>query len=278
MILTSVLDTLASRPAVRQSRVLPAPADRTVPQIWPPGQDGPDSARSSSRAMTADPARRARCGGLPGSVAHHLDWCSMSGPASRGRKPHTRTGPGVVESRVREARGHGHRLRRHARPVRPVGHDGAVRITDIDPGGDEALARTLLPIQHAAYAVEASIIGDDRIPPLHETLDELRAAPLRWLGALDDGRLVGAMAWSENPTELDIDRLVVDPTAHRRGTGTALVRTLLASAGDRRVVVATGAANLPARRLYERLDFRLIGEREVIPGLRIAEYVREPAT
>ncbi|QOC92065.1 GNAT family N-acetyltransferase [Micromonospora craniellae] len=153
-----------------------------------------------------------------------------------------------------------------------------MRITDIDPGGDEALARTLLPIQHAAYAVEASIIGDDRIPPLHETLDELRAAPLRWLGALDDGRLVGAMAWSENPTELDIDRLVVDPTAHRRGTGTALVRTLLASAGDRRVVVATGAANLPARRLYERLDFRLIGEREVIPGLRIAEYVREPAT
>ncbi|MGW0503432.1 GNAT family N-acetyltransferase [Micromonospora sp. NPDC003241] len=153
-----------------------------------------------------------------------------------------------------------------------------MRITEIDPGADETLAGTLLSIQHAAYAVEASLIGDDRIPPLHETLDALRAAPLRWLGAQHDERLVGAVAWSENPTELDIDRLVVDPTAHRRGTGTALVRTLLASAGDRRTVVATGAANLPARRLYERLDFRLIGEREVIPGLRIAEYVREPAT
>ncbi|WP_431726982.1 GNAT family N-acetyltransferase [Verrucosispora sp. TAA-831] len=153
-----------------------------------------------------------------------------------------------------------------------------MRITEINPGADETLARTLLSIQHAAYAVEASLIGDDRIPPLHETLDALRTAPLRWLGAHHDGRLVGAVAWSENPTERDIDRLVVDPTAHRRGTGTALVRTLLASAGDRRTVVATGAANLPARRLYERLDFRLIGEREVIPGLRIAEYAHEPAT
>ncbi|WP_341716355.1 hypothetical protein QQG74_20350 [Micromonospora sp. FIMYZ51] len=58
-----------------------------------------------------------------------------------------------------------------------------MKIREIEPGDDERLAQALLSIQHAAYAVEASIIGDDRIPPLHETLDGLRAAPLRWLGA-----------------------------------------------------------------------------------------------
>ncbi|KXK60412.1 hypothetical protein AWW66_18915 [Micromonospora rosaria] len=36
-------------------------------------------------------------------------------------------------------------------------------------------------------------------------------------------------------------------------------------------MVATGAADLPARRLYARLNFRLTGEREVVPGLRVAE-------
>jgi ribosomal protein S18 acetylase RimI-like enzyme len=153
-----------------------------------------------------------------------------------------------------------------------------VEITEIEPGGDERLARALLSLQRAAYAVEASIIGDDRIPPLRETLDELRAAPLRWLGAFDGRRLVGAIARTEDHSEVDIHRLVVDPAAHRRGVGRALVREVLALAGGhRRTIVATGRANLPARALYESLGFVPAGEREVVPRLWIAQYVRHPS-
>ncbi|MEU8325548.1 hypothetical protein AB0C33_44875 [Nonomuraea sp. NPDC048881] len=36
-----------------------------------------------------------------------------------------------------------------------------------------------------AYAVEAVLIGDDRIPPLHEPLADLLPAPLTWVGAFD---------------------------------------------------------------------------------------------
>ena len=72
----------------------------------------------------------------------------------------------------------------------------------------------------AAYEVEVSVIGDDRIPPLHEEVEELCAAPLSWLGAFDDdGRLIGMVAWVEDADGLDIDRLVVDPTNHCRGAG-----------------------------------------------------------
>ncbi|GIJ81359.1 Acetyltransferase (GNAT) domain-containing protein [Micromonospora phaseoli] len=151
-----------------------------------------------------------------------------------------------------------------------------MRIARIEPGRYEPLARVLLEVQRAAYAVEASIIGDDRIPPLHETLDELRGAPLRWLGAFHDRRLIGATAWSEERSEVDIDRLVVDPAAHRRGAGRALVCEVLASAGQRRTIVSTGSANLPARTLYEGLGFVQVGEREVIPRLWVTRYAHHP--
>jgi GNAT superfamily N-acetyltransferase len=147
-----------------------------------------------------------------------------------------------------------------------------VLITEISPA-DDPLGADLLALQKAAYAVEAELIGDDRIPPLHESLAELRAQPLRWLGAVDeDRRLAGAVAWEETAAEVDVNRLVVHPSALRRGIGRALVKEVLARAGARRVVVSTGRDNTPARTLYERLGFALVGEAEVIPGLWIANY------
>ncbi|MFI6989954.1 GNAT family N-acetyltransferase [Nonomuraea wenchangensis] len=137
---------------------------------------------------------------------------------------------------------------------------------------DDPLGGQLLAVQKAAYAVEAELIGDDRIPPLHESLAELRARDLRWLAAFDGGELSGAVAWAESSDELDIDRLVVAPSMARRGIGRALVEAVLARAGGRRVVVSTGRDNVPARRLYEGLGFTLLGETEVIPKLWIARY------
>ncbi|MEH0939175.1 GNAT family N-acetyltransferase [Micromonospora psammae] len=149
-------------------------------------------------------------------------------------------------------------------------------IREVTPGGDDRLARVLLSVQRAAYAVEAAAIGDDRIPPLHETLDELRSAPLRWLAAFDTG-LVGAIAWAETNVEVDVHRLVVDPASHRRGVGRALVRAVLVRAGHRHTVVATGRANVSARALYDGLGFVAASEQEVIPHLWVTRYVHDPA-
>jgi ribosomal protein S18 acetylase RimI-like enzyme len=144
-------------------------------------------------------------------------------------------------------------------------------IAPISPA-DDPLGPELLDLQKAAYAIEAALIQDDRIPQLHETLAELRAYPLHWLGATDGDRLAGAVAWEENTDEVDINRLVVHPDAHRRGIGRALVKEVMAQAGSRRVVVSTGRANTPARTLYERLGFAKTSEIEVIPGLWITNY------
>jgi ribosomal protein S18 acetylase RimI-like enzyme len=177
-------------------------------------------------------------------------------------------------------------------------------IREMEPGADGTIAGQLFRVQRAAYAVEAALIGDDRIPALRESLDDLRAAPLHWLGAFTAGdapplapvpeppdaastrpcepagpqdpagRLVGAVAWTEDATTLDIDRLVVDPAAHRRGVGRALVGAVLTRSGGRRVLVATGRANRPARALYESFGFIVLGDAEPVPGLWITRYER----
>ena len=140
---------------------------------------------------------------------------------------------------------------------------------------DDRLARAVLDLQRESYAVEAALIGDDRIPALTETLPELREARLEWLAAADDVGLSGAVAWSELPDgTVDIDRLVVAPRAFRRGVATALLDGLDRLYPGRRVLVSTGRANAPAVTLYLGRGFAVAREREVIPGLWITELER----
>ncbi|MGH3947888.1 MAG: GNAT family N-acetyltransferase [Pseudonocardiaceae bacterium] len=153
---------------------------------------------------------------------------------------------------------------------------GAMLIRDVVPAADTELARALLRIQRAAYAVEAAVIQDDRIPPLHENLDDLQHARLRWLIAVFDGQVCGAVAWTEDADEVDLDRLIVAPGAHRRGVGLALVGTVLRRAAARRTTVSTARANGPARALYERLGFSAVHDREFLPGLWITRYLHIP--
>jgi GNAT superfamily N-acetyltransferase len=145
-------------------------------------------------------------------------------------------------------------------------------IVERSPGDDAALAARLWQLQRAAYAVEAALIGDDRIPTLHERLDELAARPLEWAVVEEGDRVLGAVAWQETAGALDIDRLVVDPAVHRRGLGRALVGWVVDRAAGRDVVVSTGRDNVPARTLYERAGFVPAGECEVLPGLWVAGY------
>jgi ribosomal protein S18 acetylase RimI-like enzyme len=134
----------------------------------------------------------------------------------------------------------------------------------------------VLGLQHRAYAIEAQLIGDDRIPPLHEDIDELRAKPLVWAFATSDDTIVGAIAWTRSVTELDIDRLMVDVAVARQGIATELVRAAIATAGPHTVRVTTGSDNVPAIALYRKLGFVRVGEHVVLDGLRITSLRRDP--
>jgi GNAT superfamily N-acetyltransferase len=146
-----------------------------------------------------------------------------------------------------------------------------VRIDIADP----AIAVELLQLQRAAYRVEAELIGSSEIPPLRESLDELRGCGETFLGAYLRGILVGGVSWKLDGATVDIHRLVVDPGHARRGIGTTLIRAALAANPNAaRVTVQTGEANTPAARFYLREGFTPVRTVEPVPGLRVTQFAK----
>jgi ribosomal protein S18 acetylase RimI-like enzyme len=135
---------------------------------------------------------------------------------------------------------------------------------------DPDTLRQLWNLQRASYAVEARLIGFDGLPPLHESLEQLRACDESFLGVRDGSKLVGAVGWARLPNgALDICRLVVHPVAHRRGVATVLLDALNSIEPAELTLVSTGTANLPALALYRRRGFTPVGERQIAPGITI---------
>jgi len=117
-----------------------------------------------------------------------------------------------------------------------------------------------------------------------------RAARSELLVARDgDGQLVGSVALvlegdfgevNQSDDEAAFRMLVVEPSAQGRGIGELLVTTCLdraRTAGKRRMVLSTGTRMTAAQRLYERLGFTRLPERDwsPVPGIDLLVYSRE---
>jgi ribosomal protein S18 acetylase RimI-like enzyme len=140
---------------------------------------------------------------------------------------------------------------------------------------DDSIAERILLIQKLAYRIEADLIGFDGIPALHETITEIRNSAEIFLGYFVDDVLAGVLSYSVDAKILDIGRLVVHPDYFRLGIGQALVKHVESLKNVETIVVLTGAANMPARKLYEGLNYQLIRQRILVEGLQIAEYVKQ---
>jgi ribosomal protein S18 acetylase RimI-like enzyme len=135
---------------------------------------------------------------------------------------------------------------------------------------DDTVLHELWTVQRLAYAVEAEIIGFDGIPPLHESLEDLRTCGETFLGLYDEEGLAGAVSYQLDGSTVDICRLVVHPRAHRRGIASKLLDAL----PDGPQTVSTGSKNEPALALYRKRGFVEVGEREVAPGVSLTDLSR----
>jgi ribosomal protein S18 acetylase RimI-like enzyme len=105
----------------------------------------------------------------------------------------------------------------------------------------------------------------------------------------DDGRVVGSVALvldgdfgeiTRSDDEAAFRMLAVSPAVRGRGVGELLVRTCLdraRAAGKRRMVLSTDPRMTAAHRLYERLGFTRLPERDwsPVPGVDLLVYVLE---
>jgi GNAT superfamily N-acetyltransferase len=79
----------------------------------------------------------------------------------------------------------------------------------------------------------------------------------------ESGRPIGCLAVDEYPDHVFLARIFLLPEAQGHGIGTRLVRTVRDSAHRRSLPVALTILKVnPARRLYERLGFTVVGETE----------------
>jgi GNAT superfamily N-acetyltransferase len=140
---------------------------------------------------------------------------------------------------------------------------------------DAFIAGDVWRLQHAAYAIEAQIIGYTNLPPLMDTITSLQASKETFYSMQEDGDLLAVIAVEAQSRELTISRVMVHPTHHRRGLGRRLLRFIEATYPHvEKVLVATGSLNLPALRLYDSEGYVPQRQWQAAPGLMLTELIK----
>ncbi|GAA3586128.1 GNAT family N-acetyltransferase [Amycolatopsis ultiminotia] len=126
----------------------------------------------------------------------------------------------------------------------------------------ESAAGELLTLQRAAFLAEARAHHDLDLPPLTETLAQVRAAladpAVTVWGVRDGSRIVASVRLRVEGEVGELSRLAVAPDRQGGGLGTALLLATEAAApaGVRRFRLTTGEFSAGPLRLYARHGYR----------------------
>jgi len=118
----------------------------------------------------------------------------------------------------------------------------------------------ILELQKLAYQSEAAIYEDWFIPPLTQTLDEIRKEfdKMTFLKVCDSGKIIGSVRASVHDGTCEIGRLFVHPDFQHKGIGSQLMAVIEAEFPSvRRFALFTGRRSVGNIRLYEGLGYRI---------------------
>lgn len=128
----------------------------------------------------------------------------------------------------------------------------------------------ILDLQRLAYRSEGALYGDYSIPPLTQTLDELRAhfGSRLFLKAVEEGTIIGSVRAHQQGLTCHVERLIVHPDFQRRGIGTELLKQIEAGFPEaRRFELFTGYKSAGNIRLYERSGYKAFRRESVSESL-----------
>jgi ribosomal protein S18 acetylase RimI-like enzyme len=134
-------------------------------------------------------------------------------------------------------------------------------------------AGEVMTIQRAAYLQEARRYGAWDLPPLVETLDEIKAhlgdgTPA--FGAFDGARLIGSVRSRVEGERMEVARLSVAPDVQGGGVGRRLLEAVSTRVPEevRVVWLFTGAESDGNLSFYESAGFVRVGEHLDAVGIR----------
>lgn len=145
---------------------------------------------------------------------------------------------------------------------------------------DEMTAAQIWRLQHAAYAVEAGLVGFWNLPPLMDTIETIRNCGETFFGIQEEpdnpgSDVIAAIACEEEDGIVTICRMMVHPEHFRRGLATRLIRYVESLFPHARgFIVSTGTKNEPAIRLYESMGFAFKRQWMPLLGLSVTEFYK----
>jgi phosphoribosylanthranilate isomerase len=116
----------------------------------------------------------------------------------------------------------------------------------------------ILALQKLAYQSEAELNNDFSIPPLTQTLDEIRAeyGQALFLKVVQDEQIIGSVRAHEQDGTCHIGRLIVHPAFQNRGIGSQLLKAIEGKFDCKRFELFTSERSERNIYLYMKLGYR----------------------
>ena len=119
----------------------------------------------------------------------------------------------------------------------------------------------ILALQKIAYRSEAELYGDDSVPALGQSLEQISADfdRMLFLKAVVNGKIIGSIRGIRTEDTAHVSRVMVHPYFQRKGLATRLIRQIEQELGDVRIYEAfTGHQSLRDLHLYGKLGYRQV--------------------
>ncbi|PQQ67503.1 GNAT family N-acetyltransferase [Acetivibrio saccincola] len=130
----------------------------------------------------------------------------------------------------------------------------------------------ILALQKLAYLSEAEICNDFSIPPLLQTIEDIKSeyAYKTFLKAVDSGKIIGSVRANLQDGTCYIGKLIVHPDYQNRGIGTALMNSIEnCFKGCKRYELFTGKKSVKNIYLYNKLGYRIFKEEKISEKLTL---------
>ncbi len=142
-------------------------------------------------------------------------------------------------------------------------------------------AEEILSLQKLAYQSEAGIYNDFNIPPLNQSLEEIKDEfdDKIFLKAVVDERIIGSVRVFVEQKTCYIGKLIVHPDFQNQGTGTKMMNEIEKFFNKaKRFELFTGHKSKRNIYLYQKLGYRRFRTEKITDNLELIYLEKIPAT
>lgn len=116
-------------------------------------------------------------------------------------------------------------------------------------------AKAIRTIFQMSYAIEAKLLNADYFPPLHREIKDFTNCENIFYGHYKNNILTAVAEIKHEDKTTHIQSLVVHPNFFKQGIAQELIKFIFKSFHPEMFTVETGADNIPACCLYEKMGF-----------------------